>query len=199
MSKAAKAVKPAAETKQSERRIEYLKLSELKGATKNPKAHDVGQIASSIGRFGYIEPVVLDERTGRLVAGHGRVKTVTEMQKKGQTPPEGVRLEGKEWLVPVLRGWASRTDEDAQAYLVASNQLTTLGGWDDAQLAEVLKDLAAAGALEGTGFDGDDVDRVLRELAAGDPANVTFEEFDENAAKDVKFITCPHCQKEFPK
>ena len=157
------------EAKQPERRIEYMRLSEVRPASKNPKSHDVGQIASSIGRFGYIEPVVMDERTGRLVAGHGRVKTVAEMQKKGQTPPEGVRLEGKEWLVPVLRGWASRTDEDAQAYLVASNQLTTLGGWDDAQLADVLKDLAAAGALEGTGFDGDDVDELLKQVLPAGP------------------------------
>ena len=52
-------------------RIEYVPLDQLKKAPRNPKAHS-DDIKTSIGRFGYVEPIVVDERTGCIVAGHGR-------------------------------------------------------------------------------------------------------------------------------
>lgn len=134
------------------RRIEYLPLSSLKAAKRNPKKHADAEVRASIGRFGYIEPMVLDERTGSLVAGHGRRDALAGMKAAGQAAPAGVKLEGGEWLVPVLRGWGSVSDQEAEAYLLASNQLTTLGGWDNGPLTEMLKELSEAGALEGVGF-----------------------------------------------
>lgn len=149
-----------------DRRIEYMSLGSLLVAKRNPKSHDLGQLHISVGRFGYTEPVLIDERTGRLVAGHGRLGAMTQLREKKAQPPEGVKVAGSgEWLIPVVRGWASRSDEDAEAYLLASNQLTMLGGWNDSELAKTLKDLAAADALDGTGFDGDDVDRLLADMA----------------------------------
>lgn len=145
----------------SERRVEFMALSGIKGAKRNPKDHDVGELSKSVGRFGFAEVPLLDERTGLLVAGHGRIKTLQALKDGGAAPPEGVRLKGKEWLVPVLRGWASRSDADAEAYLVASNRLTELGGWSDVQLVEMLKDLARLDALEGSGFDAEDIGHLL--------------------------------------
>jgi hypothetical protein len=104
-------------------------LSALTPAQRNPKKHALPALRDSIGRFGYVEPIVLDERTGRLVAGHGRAKALSLMKAKGGKPPAGVAEKDGEWLVPVLRGWASRSDQEAEAYLLASNQLTVAGGW----------------------------------------------------------------------
>ncbi len=134
------------------RRIEYVPLSSLKSAKSNPKKHADTDVKTSIGRFGYVEPMVVDERTGLLVAGHGRKDALTGMKAAGQDAPDGVTSTGGEWLVPVLRGWESRSDIEAKAYLLASNQLTALGGWDNASLTEMLKELSDAGALDGVGF-----------------------------------------------
>ena len=82
------------------RRIEYVPLTELKGDPRNPKAHDVGTINGSIDRFGVLDLIVRDERTGYLISGHGRTKALTHMSSKGETAPDGVKVsEDGEWLV----------------------------------------------------------------------------------------------------
>ena len=148
-----------------ERVIEYMPLDGLKGAKRNPKNHDLGQLHASVERFGYAETMLLDERTGRLVAGHGRLATLRHLSEKGVRPPDGIKLDAAgEWLVPVTRGWASANDTEAEAYLITSNSSVEAGGWNDAELAEMLSDLAKKDALAGTGYDDDDVDKLLKDL-----------------------------------
>jgi ParB-like chromosome segregation protein Spo0J len=147
------------------RKIELMPLNQVTGADKNPKKHAHDDISRSIGRFGYVEPVVLDERTGRLVAGHGRIQALRVAQKKGDAPPQGVEERDGTWLVPVLRGWSSRSDTEAQAYLVASNHLTTKGGWENGELVQLLQGLEQQAALEGTGYTSDDIAALLDGLA----------------------------------
>lgn len=154
------------------RRLVYMPLTLLKEATRNPKKHMDEDIGKSIGRFGYVEPIVLDERTKRLVAGHGRLSSLRRRRDDGEEPPEGIRAQGGEWLVPVIRGWGSRDDVEAEAYLLASNQLTIGGGWDNNLLAELLKGLDAADALDGTGFDMDSVTALLDSLQAPAPPDI---------------------------
>jgi hypothetical protein len=145
----------------SARRLELMPLGELTGADVNPKRHAQADLGKSIGRFGYVEPCVLDERTQRLVAGHGRVQALRVAKQRGDAPPEGVEDRGGFWWVPVLRGWSSRSDAEAQSYLLASNQLTTAGGWDTEALADLLKSLEVQDALEGTGFSPKDVEAMV--------------------------------------
>lgn len=142
------------------RNIVYMPLDELVPATHNPKKHRIDLLRSSMDRFGFAAPVLRDERTGRLVVGHGRTETLGAMRDAGQSPPDGVQLHADgRWLVPVVRGWASRSDAEADAYLLADNKHSELGGWDDAGLAEVLTELA------GTDFD-------LAELAGWTPSEL---------------------------
>ena len=146
-------------------RVEYHPLSVLVRAPRNPKTHDLGALSQSFRRFGYIAPMVLNETTGRLVVGHGRLDALQQAKAAGQKPPARVKLGPKgEWLVPVIRGVAFKTDQEAEAYLIADNQHTLLGAWDDTQLSQVLADLATQDALTGTGFDRDDVDALLRQV-----------------------------------
>ncbi len=144
-------------------RLEWMALGQLQAAKRNPKQHS-SDIGTSIGRFGYVEPIVVDERTGRIVAGHGRREALMAMRARGEAPPAGIRSEGDDWLVPVLRGWASRSDAEAEAYLLASNKLTEVGGWDNAQLAELLKDLGEQDALDGVGFTDDEIAALLGQV-----------------------------------
>lgn len=155
--------------KMPERRIEYVPLAEIREAARNPKAHADAELQQSIDRFGYVEPMVWDERTGRLVAGHGRLSALRVAKEAGQAAPKGIRKKGAEWLVPVLRGWASRSDMEADAYLLASNQLTIAGGWDELELATLLKELESGGAIEGLGFNDAQIAQILTALETAAP------------------------------
>lgn len=123
------------------RRIDYMPLTEVQRAPRNPRTHNVELIAGSITRFGIVESPALDERTGRLVAGHGRLDDWTARRDAGEKAPDGIEVDPGtgDWLVPVQRGWASRNDVEAEAYLIISN--SSGGGWDDAGLAQILADL----------------------------------------------------------
>lgn len=153
--------------KSQERRIEWIPLSDVKQAPSNPKDHDIGEICVSIGRRGFVELPAIDERTGRLVAGHGRLEALQKMHANKAPLPGGLKEVNGQWLMPVVRGWASKSDADAAAYLVASNRLTEVGGWDSAALAEMLASVASAGELLGTGYDGESVDELLRQIGVG--------------------------------
>lgn len=149
---------------QNDIRIEYMPLSSLRRWARNPKEHDLGELGLALERFGYVNPMLIDERTGRLVAGHGRLDALQQRKARGMRAPERVRVEGGEWYVPVIRGIEFEDEDEAQAYVIADNRIVERGGWNEAVLAEVLADLAAGPGLDGTGYDGDDLDNVLEDL-----------------------------------
>lgn len=146
-------------------RIVYTPLDDIKPAERNPKSHDLAAVRASIERFGFVAPGLTDERTGRLVVGHGRLDALRQMRDEGCTPPAGVQVdEHGRWLVPVVSGWASRSDAEAEAYVVADNRHTELGGWDETLLVEVLTSIADVDAelLQAAGYE----EEMLHELQA---------------------------------
>ncbi|MFI6447829.1 hypothetical protein [Kitasatospora sp. NPDC050543] len=152
------------------RYIDYMPLDDIRPAERNPKGHDNGGLDASVDQFDFTEPGLLDERTGRLVAGHGRYDTLARRRNADKPAPDGVVVSGDgTWTVPVVRGWASRDDAHAEAYLIASNHLTTKGGWDDADLADMLSGLEDLDAdlFAATGFDRGQLDALLADLETG--------------------------------
>lgn len=151
-----------------DRRVRYVRLDDIVPAARNPKGHDLMGIRASISRFGYVAPSVLDERTSQIVAGNGRMEALRAMRDDGESPPAGVTLDHNgQWLVPIFIGWSSRSDAEADAYLIADNEWTVRGGWDEAGLAELLGELASGDPdlLEITGFTADDLSTLLAGLA----------------------------------
>jgi hypothetical protein len=153
-------------TQDVQRRTEYMDLEALAEDPANPKDHDLPLLGSSVGRFGFIEPMVLDERTGYLISGHGRRESLLQMRDAGEAPPDGVvTADDGTWLAPVTRGWSSRSDSEAHAALAALNRIGEKGGWNDATLLGLLDDVASTTeGLAGVGFTDTDV-AVLRRLA----------------------------------
>jgi hypothetical protein len=138
------------------RGVDYVRLDQVQLAKRNPKGHAGEAIARSIAHHGFGELPLRDERTGRLVAGHGRYEQLVAMQAAGEDPPDGITLdEDGMWQMPVITGWASRSDVDAETYLIGSNEITTLGGWDAEGLVAVLDDVHKAGLLDLTGINSD--------------------------------------------
>lgn len=153
------------------RRLEYLRLSDIVGAERNPKLHDEAGIAASIAEHGFGELPLMDDRTGRLVAGHGRITDLRDKFQRGQDPPDGIVVDDDgEWTVPVIRGWQSGDDLKAVRYLLGSNGLTISGGWDDGGLVALLDEIRQVDAamLDGTGFTEGDVDDLLKLTAPPD-------------------------------
>lgn len=154
------------------RRLEWMPVSELPEDSRNAKNHAEGDLDASLGRFGYTTPCEIDERTGLLVAGHGRKAALQRRILAGDPPPDGIQVDPKgRWLVPVVRGWASADDNEAAAYLAANNQLTIAGGFDDEALARLLEEAAATElGLAGTAYTDQELDglRLLADDEAWD-------------------------------
>ena len=165
------------------RRIEYRALSQLTEDPRNPKSHAIDTVTASVGRFGFIEPVVVDERTGYLISGHGRTKVLRAMYEKGEGAPNGVRVDEEtgEWQVPVVAGWASRTDLDASGALIALNRAGELGGWVDDALLDLLDDLSEDDeyGFEGVGFGDTEIENLRYKLSAMDDENVADNSWEE--------------------
>lgn len=158
--------------------LEYMLLGDLPDAPRNPKGHDEPGLSASLARFGYLEPVVLDERTGKLVGGHGRRDTVRRALDAGDPPPEGVIASPEGWRLPVTRGWASKNDAEAEAATLALNRLVEKGGIAHPDmLADMLDSLV--GQLDGTGYTADDLDDLLASLG---PAHMPEQETDAHHA-----------------
>src|SRR4030042_1574559 len=137
-----------------ERRLDYVAIDDIKIAPNNPKGHMIDNIRPSIDRFGYVAPMIVDERTGRLVAGHGRLESRRARWAAGEPAPGGVLVDAdSRWLAPIVRGWSSRSDAEASAYLVLDNRQTELGGWDDRALASILDEIGDSDLIELTGWD----------------------------------------------
>ena len=131
-------------------------IHELKPHDKNARTHSkrqIEQIAKSIKRFGFVNPVLLD-KDGNILAGHGRIEAA-----------KAIGLAS----VPTL-DIGAMSDAERRAYIVADNRLAELAGWDSELLGLELEAILEAmpnfdiGAI---GFDDGELDALL---SAGDEA-----------------------------
>lgn len=203
------------------RRLAYVPLEELRPAVDNgDRIHDLPAVIAAIRDLGFNDPLFTDDRTGRLVSGHGRVEALVQMQLDGMPCPEGIVVDDDGgWLVPVVRGWDSKTDARATAQLLAFNQLPENGRYNDYGLARLLEQVATddAALLDATGFDADRLDDLLRTVnpeRLGDQEDETdlFPETDGERPDDGKGqpdvldderephqVECPSCGHRFAK
>jgi ParB-like chromosome segregation protein Spo0J len=121
---------------------------------RNPNRHGARQIdllARIIRHQGWRNPIVVSERSGFVVAGHGR------LQAAHQLGLAAVPVDVQEFA----------TEADEWAHLVADNRIAELAEMDQDGLGELLRDLGDADDfdLELTGFDAAELDRMLAEDA----------------------------------
>src|ERR1044072_7416300 len=107
--------------------IEMLPITTLRLYSGNARTHSrkqVSQIADSIRRFGFTNPVLISDE-GEIVAGHGRVMAAKEL---------GINE------VPAIR-LSHLSPEERRAYVLADNKLALNAGWDTEVLAIELQAL----------------------------------------------------------
>lgn len=140
--------------------IEKKPLSELNRAAYNPRVdlqpgdEEYESIRYSLERYGLVQPIVWNERTGNVVSGHQRL---TVLQNQG--------VQEVEVSVVDLDGIAEKQLN------VALNK--TEGIWDNDKLTELLAELGED-AIH-TGFTQEEIDVLQNEIASY---------FDEEAADE---------------
>ena len=172
--------------------IEYMDLDDIVEADNNPKDHDLGVIYNSIKRFGFNNPIILNDSNGKLLVGHGRLQALKMMRDNGEQAPDRINVEKdleddriEFWYVPVVKGVNISNPAEAQAYLLADNRLTELGGWKNIDLIESLNEIMEeTGDLDGTGYDLEDIDTILRDLERTD----VFEEEGSDTTQTAEIL-----------
>ena len=125
-------------------------VSDLKPYARNARTHSkkqVRQIADSIARFGFTNPILISD-DGGIIAGHGRVMAAKLL---GLT------------TVPTL-ALSHLSEAERRAYVLADNKLALNAGWDSEILAIELQGLIDLEfEVELTGFSLAEIDLVLDE------------------------------------
>ncbi len=125
-------------------------VTSLKPYARNARTHSkkqVRQIATSIERFGFVNPVLVSD-DDKIIAGHGRVQAAIQL---------GIKT------VPTLT-LSHMSEAERRAYILADNKLAENAGWDREILAIELQGLIDLNfEVELTGFSLAEIDFTLDE------------------------------------
>lgn len=172
--------------------VDYVRLDDMADRrwARNPKTHDLPALVTSLRAHGFVAPLILDEGTGKLVAGHGRLAALRSLAEKNEAAPDGIRVEDDGgWAVPVVRGVAFKDAEQAESYLLADNRLTELGSWDPEGLLVILREMEDAELLSATAFTSDDIDDLvatLNDIPTTDPEEFTGDYAESQAEMEAR-------------
>lgn len=131
--------------------IEKKNTADLLPANDNPRKDlkpgdkEYEKLKRSIEQFGYVEPVIWNKTTGRVVGGHQRLKVLIDM---GMTEVDCVVVE--------------LSEEKEKALNVALNKIS--GEWDNDKLALLIADLQGTDFdVSLTGFEPAELEALFRE------------------------------------
>ena len=139
---------------------DHIAIDRLKPWPRNARTHSkkqLRQIADSIDRFGFTNPILIDA-SNTILAGHGRVEAARLL---GLAEVPCVRLE-------------HMSAEEKRAYVLADNKLALNAGWDEEILAEELKELLAVDLdfdIGLTGFTVAEIDSLVDGLEPEEPGD----------------------------
>jgi DNA modification methylase len=129
---------------------------------RNARTHSdeqVAQIAASIREFGFLNPVIVDEKGG-IIAGHGRVLAARKLDLAEVPTVEASHL----------------TEAQKRAYIIADNKLALNAGWDIELLRVEFEELQSLDFDIGlTGFSEIEIGELFPEpeiAPPGDPDKV---------------------------
>jgi len=137
-------------------KVEQLAVGSLHSNPRNARTHSavqVHQIAASIERFGFTNPILIDDEA-TILAGHGRLEAAKQLGMD---------------LVPVLR-LSHLSQAERRAYVLADNKLALNAGWDRDVLAIELQGLIDLDfEVQLTGFSAAEIDFALDAAADAKP------------------------------
>lgn len=157
--------------------IRTLKEAQLTVADYNPRRDlqpedaEYQKLRRSIEEFGYVEPIIWNERTGRVVGGHQRLKVLLE--------------QGREDIEAVVVDLA---EKDEKILNVLLNKVK--GRWDIGRLADLLQQLDETGDMEVTGFEDWELQSLLMQYDhIKDLMEEDFSDYSDKKEKDTFTMT----------
>ena len=131
-----------------QRQIEHLivDIDSVEPHPNNVRQGDIGAISESLKTHGQYRPIVVDRRTNRILAGNHTWKAAKSLGWK-----------------QISAGFIeTKDDNDALRILLADNKANDLATYDEAELIDLLKQVAdTSEGLLGTLFHGDDLDDLV--------------------------------------
>jgi len=155
--------------------IRILPIEQINSAAYNPRVDlqpgdpEYEKLKRSIEQFGYIDPIIWNERSGNMVGGHQRYKIM--VNELGLTELE----------VSVV----DLDDQQEKLLNIALNKVS--GRWDDEALARLLDDLQVSGAdVSLSGFEFEEIEQLISSLpdSLGMENPVVEDDFDVQKALD---------------
>lgn len=104
----------------------------------------IQEIAKSILEFGFLQPIVVDERYG-VIIGNGRLAAAKHLGRK---------------TVPVVMA-KGLTEEERQRLQIADNRLAELSSWHSPELVERMEQLSKSRLPAVPGFSDEETRRLL--------------------------------------
>ena len=141
-----------------ELKIEYLPIKKLKIDGRNARKHqdyDVNQIAISIKKYGFDDPIGIWGKENLIVEGHGRLAAAKKMKME---------------KVPCIR-LDHLTEEERREYAIIHNKSAELSEWDFDKLEDELKDLNFDDFDINWGLEEDEIEIVEDEIPEVDEDN----------------------------
>ena len=156
--------------------IEKKNTADLLPADYNPRKDlkpgdaEYEKLKRSIEQFGYVEPVIWNQTTGRVVGGHQRLKVLMDM---GMTEVDCVVV--------------AMDEEKEKALNIALNKIS--GDWDKDKLALLIADLQGADFdVSLTGFEPAEIDALFKDTLKD---GVKEDDFDVGAELEQPTMTKP--------
>ena len=127
-------------------KIQQIDPAKLTPADYNPRKisdHQAEALKRSLDRWGFVEPIVANKRTGHIVGGHQRLDGALALA-----------------LPKVPVHWIDVDESSEKALNIALNKIS--GDWDEDLLGKLLADLERDGQdLEDLGFDADELQAII--------------------------------------
>lgn len=166
-------------------RYEQRSVADLRPHPDNPNVGDPAAIGESIESIGFFGVVLVQQSTGRILAGEHRWHAAQA---------HGIRD------LPVIA--VDCDDDTARKILLADNHFARLAAWDEDALTALLASMAATEeGLAGSGFTGDDLAVLLARQAEGLPEGfrhlVPGAPAVDGHGNGPAYVTCPNCGHEF--
>lgn len=159
--------------------IKYIELSQIAEYENNAKEHpewQISQIADSIQKFGFNDPIAIDENQV-IIEGHGRYLAAKKLNLD---------------RIPCII-LKDLKDAEKRAYIIAHNKLTMNTGFDVDRLMYELNALKVEGIDLGiTGFETAEIENLLNPTLEKEVLEIE-EELGNEEENKTEGLVCPCC------
>lgn len=156
--------------------LEWRSPDELRPHPDNPREHPpdaVQKVESSIAEYGFTSPILVTE-DDTIVAGHLRRKAAVNLEME---------------QVPVIT--LDLTEQQAKQYLVMDNRASEESEWSEADVANLVNELADDFGPQALGFSDVEFEMLQDDL----DVNSYFGDEVDNDTEEIH--VCDHCGEEF--